>query len=468
MGKCKFIAMSCLILGALAHRCWPASFDCQSAHLSAVEKGVCGNQTLSDLDSKLEAFYATVKANASSTQAAELVEAQRGWIKRRNQCLDYSCVLEAYRTRIVELSPTTAAGEAADISAGGPPTSKTVAKEIAEFSEVPKDSFFVGGIEFNFDGSELLTSPLVAQGDTHVWHWRDEPKLLNRALWPTPCPGGEAALNSCATTRNLLAASADGSLWAFARAPLGAEGRHKAIRIFNSQTGIVVHDFFESHGNDGAMAIAFSPDGRLFVQAVWRGSGSSNELLVYRTDTWAQVQSLLTRPFTPRALAINPDSKQAAVAGELWTPNPHPQILIVDLKNGTVTKTIDHPFPDGNQVHSLAWSCDGTSLFAGSLVYKGPIRPDVVKIFDPETGTQIRAESADAANVTTMRCSPDSRYFVEAAINDSVRIWDGRHTTLLQTIEVRKGPANVFFGISRDSRYLAIADMGHISVWEFL
>jgi WD40 repeat protein len=343
-----------------------------------------------------------------------------------------------------------------------------VAEKVAEFSVVPKDSFFVGEIEFNPGGSELLASPLVAQDDVHVWHWRDEPKLLNRSLWPTPCPGGEAALNSCAITRNRLATSADGSFWAFARAPLGAEGRHKAIRIFNAQTGAVVHDFVESHGNDGAMAIAFSPDSKLFVQAVWRGGGTSDELLVYRTDTWAQVQSLLTQPFTPRALAISPDSQKAAVAGARWTPNPHPQIIIVDLKNGTVTKVIDHPFPDGNEVHSLAWSCDGTSLFAGTLVYSAPFRPDAVKIFEPETGTQVRAESADTANVTAMRCSPDSRYLVEAAINGSVRVWDGQHTNLLQTIDVGADPANVFFGISRDSRYLAIAHMDHIAVWEFL
>src|ERR1700722_15134274 len=368
----------------------------------------------------------------------------------------------AFAQHIAELSPMSAMAEVADLSAGGPPASTDVVKKIAEFSEVPKDSFFVGGIEFSPDDSELLTSPVVAQDDVHVWHWRDEPKLLDRSAWPTPCPGGQAALNLCPNTRNLLAASADGLLWAFARDPIGAAGRHRAIRVFNAQTGAVVHDFFVSHGNDGAMAIAFSPDGKLFVQAVWRGSGKSNELLVYRTDTWALVQSLLIRPFTPRALAISPDSQRAAVAGDVWTPNPEPQIVIVNLKDGTVVRTIDQPFPDKNEIHSLAWSCDGTALVAGTVIYGAPLGTDVVKVFDPKSGTQVRAESADSANVTTMRCSPDGRYLVEAAINGSVRIWDAQHTSLLQKIEIRKGPRYVFFGISRDSRYLAISDMDQI------
>jgi uncharacterized protein len=462
-----FVVMSCFVLGSLGRTCWSASFDCQSTHLSTIEAAVCQNFTLSSLDSKLSALYTTVKANSSPIQSAKLMEEQRDWIRRRNQCTDAPCLIQAYNARITELAPQSASDGIPLVSPEGSPPSKTVARKVAEFSE-PKSGFsqnqegfnYVGGIDFNPDGSELLTCPLAIGEEVHFWQWRDEPKLLHAVRWPTPVSLDQGA------TLNLLAASADGSFWAFAHARTDIQRPHKAIRIFNARTGAVAKDLIEPYGNNRTMAMGFSTDGKLFIQAVWRDRGTGNELLVYRTDTWAQTQSLLAWPFTPRALAIRPDGKAAAVAGEVWAPNPHPQILVVDLDSGAVTSTIDHPFPDSNVIHSLAWTCDGASLVAGTEAHADPYEPDVVKLFNPQTRVQIGSESSNDANATSLRCSPDAAYLVEATVAKSVRIWDGRHTTLLQTIEVGKGPRNVFVGISPDSRYLAVADVDRISVWQ--
>ena len=77
----------------------PPSFDCARAG-SAAEKLVCGDAQLAALDRQLAARY------AQATDADPAV--QRGWVKGRDACWKADdlrlCVLEAYRTRLVELA----------------------------------------------------------------------------------------------------------------------------------------------------------------------------------------------------------------------------------------------------------------------------------------------------------------------------------------------------------------------------
>ena len=77
----------------------PPSFDCARAG-SAAEKLVCGDAELAALDRQLAARY------AQATDADPAV--QRGWVKERDACWKADdlrlCVLEAYRTRLVELA----------------------------------------------------------------------------------------------------------------------------------------------------------------------------------------------------------------------------------------------------------------------------------------------------------------------------------------------------------------------------
>jgi len=90
----------------------PPSFDCVRA-ASDAEKLVCGDAELAALDRQLAARYAEAQAPDPA--------AQRGWAKGRDECWKQSdlrlCVLDAYRTRLVELA----------IAAPGAATPKKVA-----------------------------------------------------------------------------------------------------------------------------------------------------------------------------------------------------------------------------------------------------------------------------------------------------------------------------------------------------
>lgn len=80
-----------------------AGFDCTKAG-TVVEKTICSDQTLSDLDDFLSFSYK--KALENSLHKNTTRAAQRDWLRsRRNKCNDdEQCIKEEYLSRIMELT----------------------------------------------------------------------------------------------------------------------------------------------------------------------------------------------------------------------------------------------------------------------------------------------------------------------------------------------------------------------------
>jgi len=80
-----------------------ASFDCEQAR-SSIEKLICSNDELSELDSQLGNSYRTAKQYASTPRSKQVVDAQPQWLRNvRNRCSDAGCLLKVYKERINEL-----------------------------------------------------------------------------------------------------------------------------------------------------------------------------------------------------------------------------------------------------------------------------------------------------------------------------------------------------------------------------
>jgi uncharacterized protein len=78
-----------------------ASFDCAKAK-TKIEKQICSNTKLSELDDKLTALYN--KILAQSPVPEDTKEQQREWVKgSRNVCKDAACLERAYASRISDL-----------------------------------------------------------------------------------------------------------------------------------------------------------------------------------------------------------------------------------------------------------------------------------------------------------------------------------------------------------------------------
>ncbi|MDE1993080.1 MAG: hypothetical protein KGI75_11305 [Rhizobiaceae bacterium] len=84
-----------------------ASFDCSRARLP-VERMICADALLSDLDEKL---YAAFQA-ADGASSPEIMAAQARWLQQRNRCAAPTCVSALYKARIAELSQSTGAAQA--------------------------------------------------------------------------------------------------------------------------------------------------------------------------------------------------------------------------------------------------------------------------------------------------------------------------------------------------------------------
>lgn len=89
--------------------CWgtaqAASFDCEQAR-TPVEKLICADPQLEDLDVALSEAYAAAQKELPSAEAGRLRQEQLGWLRQtRNRCADAACLTQAYKTRINALDP---------------------------------------------------------------------------------------------------------------------------------------------------------------------------------------------------------------------------------------------------------------------------------------------------------------------------------------------------------------------------
>jgi uncharacterized protein len=86
----------------LSHPIAAASFDCAKAQ-SSVEKQICADPVVSELDEHLGRYYRV--AQAALERGGECLRAdQRQWLREtRNQCADAQCLRDVYGKRLREL-----------------------------------------------------------------------------------------------------------------------------------------------------------------------------------------------------------------------------------------------------------------------------------------------------------------------------------------------------------------------------
>lgn len=97
--KRSLICISFFVVGSLANA---ASFDCAKGATS-IEKTICSDSQLSELDSQLLQSYK--KAISTSPDADGLKFEQKEWLKNiRNKCTDAGCMKQAYTERISTLT----------------------------------------------------------------------------------------------------------------------------------------------------------------------------------------------------------------------------------------------------------------------------------------------------------------------------------------------------------------------------
>lgn len=99
--KRRLIIFACLVSVFPAYA---ASFDCAKA-TTKVEKLICDNPTISELDDDLGKAYQEAINKANEKQKQRLVTEQKYWLKHtRNICTDEPCFRQAYSSRLATLA----------------------------------------------------------------------------------------------------------------------------------------------------------------------------------------------------------------------------------------------------------------------------------------------------------------------------------------------------------------------------
>lgn len=107
-----------------------ASFDCAKADTS-IEKMICSDSQLSEMDDRLAEMYSLARSQSSDTD--QVKTEQRDWIKSvRNSCTDFQCIRDAYAARISALAlPENKAFPSSPETQAAPPSPDSDVKRVA-------------------------------------------------------------------------------------------------------------------------------------------------------------------------------------------------------------------------------------------------------------------------------------------------------------------------------------------------
>ncbi len=101
----RLMTVAGLVAGvmALAEPAAAVSFDCSRTQ-NSVERRICQNRELSDLDSQMDREYRSVSARIRPRSDVPFLRAdQLRWLAKRNDCWTARCIKRAYLQRIETL-----------------------------------------------------------------------------------------------------------------------------------------------------------------------------------------------------------------------------------------------------------------------------------------------------------------------------------------------------------------------------
>ena len=348
---------------------------------------------------------------------------------------------------------------------------KEVAHKVTEMDEKYAE-LSPSALDFSPDGKYLAANS--DHDKINIWDWRSG--RIVRTVEKT-----SGAEDSLATER--LRFSPDGRLFVSCQ---GQGDGGVVARVWSTSTWALVRDITDSnHGS--CSAVAFTPDEKSLIVVLDRPPISPGDtLVVYDPSLWQPIWGLRTIPFYPKALAISPDGKFAAIGGGKYDDKGTltQQIALVDLEQRKIVRTIQNTValdfgqlawsPDGAHVAAIGRRAQDYSISKQAIVYHSGL--DTLMIFDAHSGKQVAGEqlgdmtySEDPGDIGNgyVRYTPDGRYLIEAVNNglgsgSGVRIWDGQHRALLQEIPAKMNS----LAVTRDGRYFAIGIQGKTQVWQ--
>jgi WD40 repeat protein/lysophospholipase L1-like esterase len=161
-------------------------------------------------------------------------------------------------------------------------------------------------------------------------------------------------------------------------------------------------------------SIAFSPDGRILA-----AGGFDRNRTLWDIDRRSEIRIILQEPSGYlECMAFSPDGRTLASSSvgsiKLW-----------DTDSGTEIRTLEG---HTGSVSSMAFSPDGRTLALGIHT------PPMISLWDTDSGTEIRTLQGNLNPVFSVAFSPDGRILASGSSSNMVTLWDTDSGTQIRTL----------------------------------
>jgi WD40 repeat protein/serine/threonine protein kinase/class 3 adenylate cyclase len=274
-------------------------------------------------------------------------------------------------------------------------------------------------VEFSSDGRRILT----AGGAVRTWNVSTlDASVLETGQRLVTCvafsPDGRIIATGGAENRNLVKlwnvadgkelstlAGHEGCVQTLAFSPDGAMlasgGQDGLVKLWDSKTGRLLGTL---PGRDSwIQCVAFSPDSTMFAAA------AGDEAVLYDTRTQKELHKLTghQKVIQLMSLAFSPDGRTVATASKDTT------LKLWDANTGKEIRTFAG---HAKEVSSVAFTPDGRHVISGSW-------DGTVKMWDVATGALTRTFNGSQVYVFTLAISPDARIVATGGPDGRVRLW---------------------------------------------
>ena len=246
---------------------------------------------------------------------------------------------------------------------------------------------------------------------------------------PVSCPTISTTIgqmNPCGRTSG-VAYSPDGRLLATATEITGGSSALPYLHIWRLSDGALLSEPTPNDGSfhdDGALSVAFSPDGNIIATAGYppRSTPRSNTVNLWNTATGALLKTLPTScgEFAA-AIGFSHDGTRLVTGGEIGN------IEVWSIPDGALLLSI----PFNNSIYTAHFSPDDSRLITASL--------SIGTVWDAGTGSKIFDIPGLEGEMNEAAYSPDGKMILTTADNGNVKVLDAAGT-LLQTLTFNPSP----------------------------